>query len=408
MSFKQEARKFYPKWPIYNEKEINALTEVIKSGEWWCGAPGAHQGNNVWAFQEEFAQLQGSKYCVAVCNGTVAIEAALMALNIGLGDEVIVSDYTFVASASAVIATNAVPIFCDIDTNTLVMDVNKIEELITERTRAIIPVHLGGNPVNMEHLMELASNYDLKVVEDCAHAHGSDFKGKKVGNWGDAGTFSFQASKVLTCGEGGAIICNSEELADNIYSYIDCGRKKNQYFYKHYSYGTNYRMTEYQAAVLRAQLKKFPDQHKLRNENALYLMKKLNDIEGIKTMKPTAGTTSLGWYVFPIVFESKEFGGITKSEFYKKLNRNGIPTDDCYPPLHSLDCFKTPNLKKGIDYSKANWGGEKSLNRNFPIVSDIYSRSIEFPQEMFLANRENLDNVVAFIKSLKEKNQAEN
>ncbi|MBY8979368.1 MAG: DegT/DnrJ/EryC1/StrS family aminotransferase [Candidatus Lokiarchaeota archaeon] len=404
MSFKQEARKFYPKWPIYNEKEINALTEVIKSGEWWCGAPGAHQGNNVWAFQEEFAQLQGSKYCVAVCNGTVAIEAALMALNIGLGDEVIVSDYTFVASASAVIATNAVPIFCDIDPNTLVMDVNNIEELITERTRAIIPVHLGGNPVNMEHLMALASNYDLKVVEDCAHAHGSDFKGKKVGNWGDAGTFSFQASKVLTSGEGGAIICNSEELADNIYSYIDCGRKKNQYFYKHYSYGTNYRMTEYQAAVLRAQLKKFPDQHKLRNENALYLIKKLNDIKGIKTMELTPGTTSLGWYVFPIVFEPKEFGGITKSEFYKKLNRNGVPTDDCYPPLHSLDCFKTTNLKKGIDYSKANWGGEKSINRNFPVVSDIYSRSIEFPQEMFLADRENLDNVVTFIKSLKEKN----
>ncbi len=404
MSFKQEARKLYPKWPIYNEKEINALTEVIKSGEWWCGAPGAHQGNNVWAFQEEFAQLQGSKYCVAVCNGTVAIEAALMALDVGLGDEVIVSDYTFVASASAVVATNAVPIFCDINPNTLVMDVNTIENLITERTKAIVPVHLGGNPVNMDHLMELALKYDLKVVEDCAHAHGSDFKGKKVGNWGDAGTFSFQASKVLTSGEGGAIICNSEELADKIYSYIDCGRKKNQYFYKHYSYGTNYRMTEYQAAVLRAQLKKFPDQHKLRNENALYLMKKLNDIEGIKTMKPTPGTTSLGWYVYPIVFEPEEFGGITKSEFYKKLNRDGIPTDDCYPPLHSLDCFKTTNLKKGIDYSKANWGGEKSNNRNFPIVSDIYLRSIEFPQEMFLAKKEKLDKVVDFIKSLKEKN----
>ena len=401
MSFKQEARKFYPKWPIYNEKEINALTEVIKSGEWWCGAPGAHQGNNVWAFQEEFAQLQGSKYCVAVCNGTVAIEAALMALDIGLGDEVIVSDYTFVASASAVIATNAVPIFCDINPNTLVMDVHKVEELITERTKAIIPVHLGGNPVNMDHLMELALKYNLKVVEDCAHAHGSDFKGKKVGNWGDAGTFSFQASKVITSGEGGAIICNNGELADKIYSYIDCGRKKNQYFYNHFSYGTNYRMTEYQAAVLRAQIKKFPDQHKIRNNNAQYLMKKLNEIDGIKTIKPTPGTTSLGWYVFPIVFDSKKFGGITKSDFYKKINRNNIPTDDCYPPLHSLDCFKTINLKKAIDYSKANWGGEKSKDKNFPIVSDVYSRSIEFPQEMLLATKDKLDSVVNFFKSLK-------
>ncbi|MHA1459811.1 MAG: DegT/DnrJ/EryC1/StrS family aminotransferase [Promethearchaeota archaeon] len=401
MSFKQEARKFYPKWPIYNEKEINALTEVIKSGEWWCGAPGAHQGNNVWAFQEEFAQLQGSEYCVAVCNGTVAIEAALMALDVGLGDEVIVSDYTFVASASAVIATNAVPIFCDIDPNTLVMDVNKIEELITERTKAIIPVHLGGNPVNMGHLMALAVNYNLKVVEDCAHAHGSEFKGKKVGNWGDAGTFSFQASKVITSGEGGAIICNNSELADNIYSYIDCGRKKNEYFYKHFSYGTNYRMTEYQAAILRVQLKKFPDQHKLRNDNAQYLMKKLNEIDGIKTMIPTTGTTTLGWYVFPILFEPKKFGGLTKSKFYKKLNKSGIPTDDCYPPLHSLDCFKYNNLKKGIDYSYANWGGEKSNNVHFPIVSDVYSRSLEFPQEILLASRDKLNDVIEFIKSLK-------
>lgn len=401
MSFEQEARKNFPIWPIHDDDEINALQNVIKSGDWWCGAPGAHQGNNVWAFQEEFAKFHGAKYCVAVFNGTVAIEAALMALNIGLGDEVIVSDYTFVASASAVIATNAIPIFCDINPETFVMDVDNLEKLITKKTKAILPVHLGGNPTDMEHLMEIATRYDLSVVEDCAHAHNSVYKNRKVGNWGNAGTFSFQASKVLTSGEGGAIICNSENLADRIYSYIDCGRKKNQYFYKHYTYGTNYRMTEYQAAVLRAQLKKFPDQHKLRNENAQYLMKKLNDIDGIKTMKPTPETTSLGWYVFPIIFEPEKFGGISKSEFYNKLNRNGIPTDDCYPPLHSLDCFKDINLKKGIDYSKANWGGEKSNDRLFPVVSDIYSRSIEFPQEMLLASRNKLDKVVDFIKSLK-------
>jgi dTDP-4-amino-4,6-dideoxygalactose transaminase len=402
MSFEQEARKNFPKWPIHNDEEIEALTNVINSGNWWCGAPGAHQGNNVWAFQEEFAQFQGAKYCVAVCNGTVAIEAALMGLDIGLGDEVIVPDYTFVGSASAVIATNAIPIFCDIDPETLVIDVNKIEKLISKRSKAIVPVHLGGNPTDMETLMEIATKYDLFVVEDCAHAHGSVYKNKKVGNWGNAGAFSFQASKVLTSGEGGAIICNTEELAEKIYSYIDCGRKKNQYFYKHFSYGTNYRMTEYQAAVLRTQIKKFQVQHELRNENARYLMNKLNDIDGIKTMKPTPGTTSLGWYVFPIVFEPQKFGGMTKLEFYRKLNRNGIPTDDCYPPLHSLDCFKTPNLKKGIDYSGANWGGEKSNDINFPIVCDIYSKSIEFPQEMLLATKEKLDSVVEFIKSLKE------
>ena len=401
MSFKQEAKKSFPEWPIYGDEEIKALTRVIKSGNWWCGAPGVHQGENVWRFQEEFAKLLGAKNCIAVFNGTVAIEVPLLALGVGLGDEVIVSDYTFVASASAVVATNAVPIFCDIDPETLVMDIDKVEELITKRTKAIIPVHLGGNPVEMDRLMEIAKKHRLKVVEDCAHAHGSKYKGKYVGNWGHAGTFSFQASKVLTAGEGGAIITNDDNLADLFYSISDCGRKKNEYFYNHYIYGTNYRMTEYQAAVLLEQIKKFPDQHKKRNENAQYFMNKLNAIDGIRVMKPTPGTEMLGWYVYPIVFEPEKFGDITKSEFYKKLNRNGIPTDDCYPPLHGLDCFKNVELRKGIDYSSANWGGEKSNDKKFPIVSDIYSRSIEFPHEILLASKEKLDNVVEFIKSLK-------
>ena len=401
MSFEQKGKENFPYWPIYDDDEVKALENVIKSGNWWCGSPGTHQGEHVWGFQKEFADFQEAKHCVAVFNGTVAIESALMALDIGLGDEVIVSDYTFVASASAVIATNAVPIFCDINPETFVMDVEKIEDLITERTKAIIPVHLGGNPVEMDKLKEIVNSHGLYIVEDCAHAHGSRYKGKRLGNWGDAGTFSFQASKVLTGGEGGAIVCNSEELADKIYTYTDCGRHVGAFGYKHFSYGTNYRMSEYQAAVIRAQLNKFPDQHKLRNTNANYLMKRLNEIDGIKTMKPTPGTTELGWYVFPFMFEPEKFSGITKSRFYKKLNRKGIPTDFCYPPLHTLDCFKEVVLKKGIDYSYANWGREKSTDENFPVVSDIYSRSVEFPQELLLTSQDKLDWIVEVVKSLK-------
>jgi dTDP-4-amino-4,6-dideoxygalactose transaminase len=401
MSFKEIGKNSFPEWPIYNENEIEILSDVIKSGKWWGGFPGDHQGENVWAFQKEFAEFQEAKYCIAVCNGTVAIESALMALDVGLGDEVIVSDYTFVASASAIIATNAVPIFCDVNPETLVMDVDKMEQLITKRTKAIIPVHLGGNPVEMDKLITLAHRNDLSIVEDCSHAHGSRYKGKRLGNWGDAGTFSFQASKVLTAGEGGAITCNSNELADKIYSYIDCGRIKNGYSYSHYTYGTNYRLVEFQAAVLRFQLKKFPDQHKLRNDNARYFMNKLNAIDGIKVMKPTSGTTELGWYVYPIVFEPEKFGDLTKEQFTNKLNEIGIPTCDNYPPLHSLTCFKEINLKKGIDYANANWGHDKSNNKDFPIVSDIYLRSVEFPHEILLASKEKLDWIVEFIKSLK-------
>jgi len=401
MPFKKDEKINLPHWPIYDDEEINILKDVIKSGKWWCGSPNDQQGKHVWAFQQEFAKFQETKHCIAVCNGTVAIEAVLMSLDIGMGDEVIVSDYTFVASASAVIATNAIPIFCDINPESLVMDVDKIETLITNRTKAIIAVHLGGNPVEMDKLLDIAKKYELKIVEDCSHAHGSRFKGKKVGNWGDAGTFSFQASKIITAGEGGAIICNSDELADKIYSYIDCGRKKGRYFYDHYSYGTNYRMSEFQAAILRIQLKRFLSQHKLRNENARYLMDKLNQIDGIQVMKLTSGTDECGYYIYPIVFDPKKFNGITKTEFYSKLNEYGIPTDDCYPALHTLDCFKNINLKKGIDYSNANWGGEKSNDKNFPIVSDIYSRSIEFPHEIFLAPKRKLDLIVDFILSLK-------
>ena len=402
MAFEQDAKKKFPEWPIFDDEEINALAEVIKSGKWWIGAPGVHQGENVWKFQEEFAKFHEANHCVATFNGTVSIELALLSFGVGLGDEVIVSDYTFVASGSAVIATNAVPIFCDIDPETLVMDVDKVDGLITERTKAIVPVHLGGNPVEMNRLMEIAKKHDLMVVEDCAHAHGSRYKGKRVGNWGHAGSFSFQASKVLTGGEGGALITNDDELADLMYSIGDCGRSKNKYFYDHYRYGTNYRMSEYQGAVLRPQLKKFPTQHELRNENGKYFMDKLNEIDGIKVMKLTPGTEECGYYVYPIVFEPEKFGGMKKAEFFKKLNDAGIPTDDCYPPLHGLGCFKNINLRKGIDYSNANWGGAKSDDKNFPVVSDIYSRSVEFPQEMLLASKEKLDFVVKFIKSLQK------
>ena len=398
MSFEQDAKKNFPEWPIFDDEEINALVEVIKSGKWWIGAPGVHQGENVWKFQEEFAKFHEAKHCVATFNGTVSIELALLAFGVGLGDEVIVSDYTFVASGSAVVATNAVPIFCDIDPETLVMDVNKVEVLITEKTKAIVPVHLGGNPVEMDRLMEIAEKHDLMVVEDCAHAHGSRYKSKRVGNWGHAGSFSFQASKVLTGGEGGALITNYDELDDLMYSIGDCGRSKNKYFYDHYRYGTNYRMSEYQGAVLRPQLKRFPAQHKLRNENGKYFMDKLNEIDGIKVMKLTPGTEECGYYVYPIVFEPEKLG-MTKTELYNKLNDAGIPTDDCYPPLHGLGCFKNIELRKGIDYSNANWGGAKSDDKNFPIVSDIYSRSVEFPQEMLLASKDKLDFVVETIKS---------
>ncbi len=397
----KDENTLFPAWPVWDEEDVQAVASVVRSGNWWCGSPGEQAGKNVWEFQKEFALLQEAGHCIAVSNGTVALETVLLALGVGMDDEVILSDYTFVASASAVVAVNAVPVFCDINPETLVMDVDRAESLITPLTKALIAVHLGGNPVEMDRLSRLASERNLRVIEDCAHAQGSRFKSRRVGNWGDAGTFSFQASKVLTAGEGGAIICNDARLAERVYSISDCGRRKGEYFYAHYEYGTNYRMTEFSAAVLRTQLKRFPAQHRRRNENARYLYQALNEVDGISVMEPTCGTDELGYYIYPFLFDPAKFGGITKADFTQGLHEAGIPTDDCYPPLHTLACFRDARLLKGIDYSKANWGGERSDNSNFPVVTWVYARSVQLPHYVLLAERERLDYIVKIIESFK-------
>jgi dTDP-4-amino-4,6-dideoxygalactose transaminase len=391
----------FQKWPVWDSEEVSAVKGVIESGSWWCGAPEDRAGEQVWSFQREFASLQESKHCIAVANGTVALEAVLLALDIGLGDEVILSDFTFFASASAVAAVNAVPIFCDIDPDTLLLDVKKTASLITPRTRAIIAVHLGGNPTDMDAVCELASEHDLKVIEDCAHAQGSRYRGTRVGNLGDAGTFSFQASKTLTAGEGGAIVCNDGKLADNIYSVTDCGRRRGGYFYSHYRYGGNYRMPELSAALLRVQLKRFPSQHRLRNASARYLSERLNAIPGISVMKPTPGADEIGYYVYPFLFDPEFFNGMDKKQFVKKLHAGGIETDDPYPPLHSLHCFRNCKLRKGIDYTEANWGDVSEVKHRFPVVSDVFQRTVQLPHYLLLSERKQLDYIVEFIENLK-------
>jgi dTDP-4-amino-4,6-dideoxygalactose transaminase len=401
MSLRMKAPAF-PIWPILEKDDYDTIKEVLDSGALWCGAPMSPRGKNVWSFQKEFAEFQGAKHCIAVTNGTHAIEVALMALGIGLGDEVIVSDYTFVASASAIIGVNAVPILCDIDPETHNIDPKKIESLITPRTRALVAVHLGGMPCDMEAIMKIARQHQLKVVEDCAHAHGSKYRGKRVGNFGDCGTFSFQASKVLAAGEGGAIICNDDQLADEIYSVSDCGRKKGDYFYAHHRYGSNYRLGEFQAAILRTQLKKFQAwQHPLRNRNSDYLRQRLDAIEGIRCQQKIPGVEEVGQYVFPVTFDPKKFQHLNKTAFYQKLNANGIPTADNYPPLHALACFRGMKGLKGIDYSRANWGGPKSDDRHFPVVSRIFNNTFELPQELFLVkDTVPLDFVVEVVKRI--------
>jgi dTDP-4-amino-4,6-dideoxygalactose transaminase len=258
-------------------------------------------------------------------------------------------------------------------------------------------------PNKMDAILQITRKHGLRVIEDCAHSHGSKYRGKRAGNWGDCGTFSFQASKLLASGEGGAVICNDDQLAEKIYSIADCGRLPGRYFYAHYRYGSNYRLGEFQAAVLRSQLTKLSaGQHVLRNKNADYLRKRLDSIDGICCQQKIEGVEEVGQYVFPVTFNPSRFKNISREEFCRKLGEHQIPLADCYPPLHTLTCFKEMKGLKGIDYSQANWGGSKSDDRNFPVVSDIYRRSFQFPHQVLLVeDQSKLDYIAEVIEKIK-------
>ena len=393
----------FVEWPIWDETDVKIVSDVIKSGKWWCGAPQNHVGENIWKFQKEFSTFLNIKHVFACTNGTHAIEIALMALKIGRGDEVIVSDWTFVASASAVVSVGAVPIFCDIDPETFLLNPDLIENLITERTKAIICVHLGGMPCDMEQILQIAKVHDLRVIEDCAHAHGSQYKGKSVGSWGDCGTFSFQGGKVLNSGEGGAIVCNDDSLALQIYEVLDSGRQPGKWFYDHFSYGSDFRLGELNAALLRTQLKKYPEQLQTRNSNAIYLSKQLQQIHGVYPQKIPEEVNQCARYVFPVYFDPEQFGGMDYTQMYKELKEAGIPTDACYPPLHKLDLFVDIKLLPHIDYSNANWGGEKSNPENFPVITKIHKNAFELSHRVLLSERESLDFIVETIKNIQQK-----
>lgn len=364
--------KHFPLWPVFDETEENALIDLIKSAAWWRDSFGEGtesratgiDDSKVAEFQSVFARLQGAKYGIACANGTGAIEVALKALGVGPGDEVIVPPYTFIATASAVLAVNAVPIFADIDYDTFNVSPQAIEEAISPRTRAVIPVHFAGQSADMGAILELARRYSLLVIEDAAHAHGAEWDGKGLGSLGHAGTFSFQASKNLTAGEGGLIITNDRPTAVLCESYIWGGRNVGAPWYEHYRLGWNYRMTEFQGAVLLAQLKRLKAQNARRNINALYLSQRLVQIPGISALAIPAYATRHSHHIYILRFQEEEFG-TSRHAFLTALAAEGIPCSAGY--AHPL--YKNPMF----------------LNRDFyprgcPLTCGHYNRTIDYAE----------------------------
>lgn len=346
----------WPQWPVFDETEEQAILEVLRSGKWW-----SVEGTKVREFEETFARFQDAQYAVCVTNGTAALEVALRAAHIGCGDEVIVPPYTFIATATAVLAVGATPVFVDVEENSLNIDPTKIEDAITPRTRAIIPVHIGGCPADMDGVMEVARKHNLLVVEDAAQAHAAEWKGHKVGAIGDMGAFSFQASKNLNAGEGGAVVTQDSHWADQVWSVHNVGRVRQGRWYEHHVLGSNFRMTEFQAAILLCQIKRLPEQTELRTRNAQVLTQMLKHIPGILPLEPDPRVTRHAYHLYIFRYDKTAFGGRPREEFLKALNAEGIPCSAGYVPLYKERVFLNRPLSKDIcqlsslkDYSKVH------------------------------------------------------
>jgi len=388
--------KSFPAWPVWDESELNALREVLESGAWGIG------GRKVPEFEEKFASYVGARYGICVTSGTTALEVALRSAGVGFGDEVIVPPYTFMATASSVLVVNAIPVFTDIDPETYNLDPDEMEKAITERTKAVIPVHIGGCPADMDRIMDIAKKHDLTVIEDCAQAHSAEWRGHKVGSIGDMGCFSFQSSKNLCAGEGGIITTNNRELADKCWSYHNCGRVREGGWYEHPILGVNLRMSEWQATILIAQMERLDEQTKIRNRNGIYLTEKLREIEGIKPLKRDERVTTHAYHLYIFRYDASKFGDAPRSRFLQALSAEGIPCSSGYSPLYREDFIKAP-FREGAFVSYGHYKGKVDYSKVYCPVTEkaCKEEGVWLFQSMLLGDKEDMDNIVEAIRKIK-------
>jgi len=345
----QKPMEFAP-WPYFGQEEINAAETVLRSGKvnYWTGQEGKF-------FEREFASYVGTKYAVALANGTVAIELALTALDVGSGDEVIVPSRTFIATGSAVVKCGATPVFADVDRDSQNITAETIEKVITARTKAVIVVHLNGWPCDMDPILTLADNHGLKVIEDCAQAIGATYKGKQVGSMGHAGAFSFCQDKIMTTGgEGGMLTISDERLWQMAWSYKDHGKdyqathKKHtgaEFRWLHESFGTNWRMTEMQAAIGRVVLRKLPSWIEARRHNANVIGNCFSALRGLRVTKPS-NPFAHSYYKYYVFVRPEQLNQeFDRDKILAKINTSGVP---CYSGSCSEIYLEKAFVKAGL------------------------------------------------------------
>src|SRR5450631_75350 len=394
-------KKRFDAWPIYTDQERRALEDVLTNHK-WGGQP--FPGKYASAFAKKFAEAHTAKYGQCVNTGTVAIQAALKAIDIRPGDEVIVPAYTWEGTVGPVLLVNAVPVFVDVDPDTYCLDAKLVEQAITPKTKAFLPVHLGMRFADLDILVPLAAKHGIKIVEDCAHAHGGMWRGKGAGSIGDLGAFSFQSSKLITSGEGGAVITNNLEYFERVQSYINTGRRSVTDQFHHRMIGFNYRLGEFQAAVLNPQLERLPEQSKVRQANMEYFESRLRGTTGLGLLKPEPRITRLAPYGYVLKYYAEQVKDIPRANFVAALQLEGIPCDGLfYEPVYRSSLFPLDPQ----DFPALSWDREKPLD-----LREIYScpesdkaaytEAVWFMHQLFLGSTQDVDAIADSINKVLE------
>ncbi len=399
----------WPAWPVWNENEEKALMEVLHSGIWSYNGPKERE------FNKMFAEFTGTEYSVCAANGTVTLQLALEALGIGLGDEVILPGLTWQATAATVIDVNATPILVDVCEDTWCINPNEIRKAITPKTKAIIPVHLYGNFADMDAIMEIATEHNLYIIEDCAHKHGGEWKRKKAGSIGDIGSFSFQLSKHLTAGEGGALTTNNRDIAEKLDALRNCGRRPEGDEYENVDKGAgvygdegnfiqsgNYRITEFQAAVLIEGLKRLPAQNKIRDENGIYINSLLEDIPGIIPMKRDRRETKEAYFNFAFRYKKDEFKNLPVQKFREALsNELGIAVEPSYEPLNNASLYVPHTKPARHKITEQYWKDINPARFSLPVCERIYNEeSVCLHHKVLMGTKEDMQTIVDAIKKI--------
>ncbi len=389
----------FPAWPIFGKAEEQRLLRTLRSGKW-----GRLHGPEVAEFEERFAAMHGCRHGIAVVNGTVSLRIALMAAGLPANAEVIIPPYTFFSTASAVIEANMVPVFADIDLNTFNLDPKAVEAAITPRTRAIIPVHFAGQPADMTAIMAIAKKHKLLVIEDAAHAHGASFRNKPAGSLAHVASFSFQSSKNLTSGEGGIITTNDDTLAAACRSIHNCGRIPTGIWYEHHAISGNYRLGEFQGAVLNAQLGRLEHQTKTRDRNGQYLVARISQLPGICPQLRPKDCTRHSYHLFMLRIDSQQFGA-PRAAVIKALQAEGIPCSAGYGwSLHHQPMFRykafgpyLPQARKSLNYRKVSCPNSDLI---------CHEQCVWLEQNLFLGTHADMDDIANAFEKVHQNRQA--